>query len=310
MNKGILIIAQGKQRYIDMAINIAKSLEFSNPHIQRALVTDSVCKDLSNHYDFVIPIDPKKGIGFNQKMHMDEYSPFQCTLFIDVDCLVMKNIDFIFDKMKGCDLNVIGNKIHSGNFIGTTIEELKKHYSFEFLPSFNGGVYYFEKTEKSKQIFDFARNVFFDKYNELGLWLFSGKPGDEPAFSLALGVFGVSPIPDPDKITMYTPVGQKGVFEMDILKGHCKFLKHNEFVYPVIMHFGGGYPEAFHYKREIAKLGFYLKSKLPKQICSFLINLIFNSAYAIYVFCYRIAKSLLRREKFKLYPILPMFPFE
>ena len=222
--KGILIIAQGKQSYIDMAYGIAMSIRLTNPHIQLALVTDSTDEGLKKYYHHLIPINPEWGIGFSQKMRMYEYSPFRRTMFIDVDCLVIQNIDFLWQLFDGHDMSVMGKKKYSGQYIGTSIESLKLHYQFDYLPSFNGGVYFFWKSELAEKIFSLALDIFKNRYDELNLVRFNGSAGDEPAMAIAMGVYGVVPVDDQKK-GMYTPVGQNGVFKMDALKGYCEFYK-------------------------------------------------------------------------------------
>lgn len=307
--KGILIIAQGKQRYIDMAFTIAMSIKLTNPDLQLALVTDSSDDGLKKYYHYIIPIDPAYGIGFSQKMRMYQYSPFQKTMFIDVDCMIIKDINFLWEMFNGHEMSVMGKKKKSGPYIGTTIEALKNFYDFDYLPSFNGGVYYFEKSKQAERIFELAITIFEKKYDELKLWKFDGKPGDEPAMAIAMGVYGVSPVDD-NKNGMYTPVGQSGVFKMDALQGVCEFYKNGEKVTPAIMHFGGGYPEAFHYRREQAKIKLVYHYKLPKPLASFFVNACYNPVYIAYVFVYRLLKSVLKRQKLKLTPVMPMFRFE
>lgn len=307
--RGILIIAQGKERYIYMAKQIAISLKLSNPDIPRALVTDSSNEDLKKYYDVIIPINKNLGFGFSQKIYMYDYSPFNKTMFIDVDCLVINKIDWIFDRFNTHPVSVLGKKIYSGALIGTTVETLKEKIGIDYLPTFNGGVYYFEKGEKASNVYKEAIDIFFNKYDELNLWKFSGKPGDEPAMSIALAIHKMQPVPDEGK-GMYTPVGQKGVFKMDALKGICEFYKHGEKVTPAIMHFGGGYPEAFHYRRETTKLRWVYYYKTPRAFTSFIVNAIYNPPYIVYVFLYRVIKKILKGGKLKFTPIMPMFRFE
>ncbi|HET6226843.1 MAG TPA: hypothetical protein VFF27_11230 [Bacteroidia bacterium] len=307
--KGILIIAQGKQRYINMAYTIAMSIKLSNPETSLALVTDSTDPELKKYYHHIIPIDPAFGTGFSQKIQMYTYSPFKKTMYIDVDCMVIQPIDFLWKLFDKHQVSVIGKKIFSGTFIGTTIEALKQHYSFDYLPTFNGGVYYFEKSDLASKVFKLAQEIFYQKYDTLNLWKFNGQPGDEPAMAIAMGVFQIQPVEDNRK-GMYTPVGQTGIFKMDALSGYCEFYKHGEKVMPAIMHFGGGYPEAFHYQREQVKIKLVYNYKLPKKLVSAFINTCYNSVYALYVFGYRLVKSFFKKTKFKLTPVLPMFKFE
>ena len=127
--------------------------------------------------------------------------------------------------------------------------------------------------------------------------------------AIAMSVFAVEPIDDLG-MAMKTPVGQKGVFKMDALKGICEFYKHGEKVTPAIMHFGGGYPEAFHYKRETTKLRWVYHYKIPRAVTSCVVNAIYNPPYIVYVFLYRVIKKILKGGELKFTPIMPMFRFE
>jgi hypothetical protein len=308
-DRGIMVIAQGASRYICMAKNIAMSLQLSNPGIPRVLVTDSQDPDLLAYYNAVLPADPEFGVGFSQKIHADKYSPFQRTILIDVDCLVIRDISWLFERFEGKPVSVIGRKVMSGPSIGSTVEKLREQAGVQYLLSFNGGVYYFEKRPDAQDVFNEARRIFSNEYDALGLVKFNGRPGDEPVMSVAMGKFGMEPIDD-DWHGMYTPVGQSGVFRMDALKGYCEFYKYGQLVKPAIMHFGGGYPEAFHYRRERMKILIKYRCGLPGWLISGMVNLIYNPPYIVFVFFYRLLKTAMGKSRFKLSPIMPMFRFE
>src|ERR1700749_1001205 len=111
MERGILTIAQGKKQYIDLAKSLAISLNIHNPGLKKALVTDSDDPELKELYDMVIMADNSIGIGFLQKLYIRDYTPFDETLFIDVDCLCVKSIDFLWGPFNKCDVSVIGRKV-------------------------------------------------------------------------------------------------------------------------------------------------------------------------------------------------------
>ncbi|HET8964388.1 MAG TPA: hypothetical protein VFM99_10835, partial [Chitinophagales bacterium] len=206
------------------------------------------------------------------------------------------------------NVSVIGRKVFEGKLFGAEIKEVKKKLHLNYMISFNGGVYYFKNTEKTKEIFNKAKEL-IDQYSLLGIELMRGEKNEEPLFSIAMSISNEAPVDDQGE-GMYTPMGQAGVFKMDSLKGQCEFYKHGRKVSPAIMHFGGGYPEAFHYRREVCKIKLVYKYRLPKLPVSLIVNLIFNPAYTCYVFVYRILKFLLKGTKLKFKPLMPMFRFE
>jgi len=306
--KGVLTIAQGKKQYIDLAKNLAISLSLHNPGLKRALVTDSDDPELRLLYDIVIPADNSIGIGFLQKLYIRDYTPFDETLFIDVDCLCVRNIDFLWAPFANCDVSVIGRKIFEGQQFGFSLAEIQNSLGLKYVISFNGGVYYFKRNEKAKEIFDTAKDIVAN-YDAYKIVKVRGEIADEPLMSLAMGLYDQEPIDDHGK-GMYTPVGQSGKFTMDVLRGYCEFIKNGRVVKPAIMHFGFGHTQAFHYRRETMKLRLVYYFHFPKLISSILVNFLYNPPYIIYVFVYRLVKMILKRAKFKLFPLMPMFRFE
>jgi hypothetical protein len=308
MDRGVLTIAQGKKQYIDLAKNLAISLSIHNPGLKKALVTDSDDPELRELYDVVIPADNSIGIGFLQKLYIRDYTPFEETLFIDVDCLCVRSINFLWEPFAKCDVSVIGRKIFEGEQFGFSLSDIKERLGLKYVISFNGGVYYFKKNQTAKTIFDTSKDI-VKNYQNYNLVKVRGEIADEPLMSLAMGLHDQEPINDHGK-GMYTPVGQSGQFKMDVLKGYCEFVKTGRGVSPAIMHFGFGHTRAFHYRREAMKLRLVHYYHFPKQIASVLVNVTYNPPYVIYVFFYRLSKAILKGAKFKLFPLMPMFRFE
>ncbi|MBX7093193.1 MAG: hypothetical protein K1X56_00605 [Flavobacteriales bacterium] len=307
-NRGIITLAQGKQRYIDMAVNLAKSIRLNSPGLPIAVITDRPEAEMKKWFDYVVPVNPRHGLGLVQKVYLYDYSPFSETIFIDSDCLVVNDFSFLWDLFQGNDVSAIGEKLIDGNWAGMSVTETCDRLKLPYIVQLNGGVYYFKKNDTAAAVFSNAQKL-IEAYDTIGIARLRGQVNEEPLMSLSMAQFGLSPINDNGK-GMRTPVGQKGVFRMDILKGYCSFLKHNIKVEPVIMHFGGGYPEAFHYRREVLKMKIYLATRIPKFIISAFVNGFANSFYAMYVFAYRCLKFIMGKSKFKMSPLLPMFKFE
>ncbi|MEJ8801769.1 hypothetical protein [Pontibacter sp. H249] len=308
MTRGIITIATGNKRYLEMAKNLAKSLTLNMPSVSKAVITDSIDHEFHSYYDFVIPVDKGKGNGIIQKLYIYDYSPFDETIFIDVDCLVVREFNFLWTLFQNEDVSVIGRKVFSGKIWGSTIENFKAKLNIEYLLSFNGGVYYFKKNKIAEQVFNKAKTL-VTSYDELGIDRHRGGINEEPLMSLAMGIFRMNSIDD-ERLGMYTPVNLKGTINIDVLKGKCEFVKGDTLVSPAIMHFGGGYPEAFHYRRESRKIDLVYQFKLNRSFTSSLVNIIYNSLYVPYVFIYRLIKCLIKGEKMKLKPLIPTFRFE
>jgi len=251
LSQGIMTIAHGAQKYVDMAKALGLSLKRTNPDVPRALVTDSKDPELLALYDIHIPHRPEFGNGLRQKLYLDVYTPFRHTLFIDSDCLVIKDVSHIWKLFAGHSVGVVGSAVTEGYWFGNIAEMLKTIGAKE-LPKFNGGIYYIEKGEKSQQVCEVARDVLAN-YEAYGCKPLKGGPNDEVAYALAMGKVGVPAVQDAGN-TMRTPIGIRGWFGVDSLSGYCRFVKRGVVVEPAIVHFAGRYAHSAFYFREVEKL--------------------------------------------------------
>jgi hypothetical protein len=302
---GIITIALGEKRYIEMSKMLALSLLHTNPNIKRAIVSDAGEAEFTGLYDYYIPCDARFGSGLNQKLYVDKYSPFEETLFVDSDCLVFDQLDDMIDLCRRHVFVVFGGQINSGEWY-MDVSGMCKKFNLKSIPLFNGGTYYFNNLSLATKIYDEARKLKKD-YLALGFKEFRGSINEEPLIAVAMAINGVEAVED-DGIGMRTPIGINGPLEVDVLNKKCGFKKEGLDVRPAIIHFAGSHADAFHYKRETAKLK--LAQKLPllnKKLCSFIVNLYFNVPYGSLVFCKRLIKIVLRRERFDFRNKLPVF---
>ena len=104
MDKGILLIALGKH-YNKLAYNMAKSIKrFSD--IPIAVITDDKEEFLLDAFDIII--EPKlhdylEGYAFNPfkfKTYIYDYTPFEHTIYLDVDGIALKDLTPLLEKLK------------------------------------------------------------------------------------------------------------------------------------------------------------------------------------------------------------------
>jgi hypothetical protein len=306
--RGIITIGTGAQKYIDMAVYLAMSCRLNSPGIPLALITDSEDPLLSDYFDIIIPANPDYPKGIVHKIFMSDYSPFEETLFIDGDCMVLRDLSIMFNWFQNANVSAFGKPKKSGNFFGLDFNTISERTGIEWIGAINGGVYYFKKNEKAKKVFDKAKDL-WKRYDEIGFARLRGSFNEEGLMAVAMASEKELPYDDQGN-GMRTPIGQTGQFKMDVLKGTCTFYKNNELVSPAIMHFGGDCMQTFFYKREVRKLKMTGKGSLSKPVISFFVNIIYNIPYIIFVFVYRVTKTIVRGTKFKLKPAMPMYRFE
>jgi hypothetical protein len=281
MNKGILTIAYGGYIYIRRAKALARSLRIYGIDVFLAIVTDCNNSDFDKLYDIVIPLNPKYGEGYEQKLYLDQYSPFTQTLYLDSDCLVVKNIDFVWEAFSQSSFGVVGSLKTQGSAFSGSIPDISKiinNFDLEHLPIFNGCCYFFKQDEQAHKIFNEAR-ILIRQYDELGLSLLNNKINDEPIFSIVLGLNTIKPIADPNGYIVRTAAQDMRWLEIDVLQGICKFYHKNKLQEPVIVHLCCDF-SLFKYARERFKL--LLFEKFPavrKTMISTFCNLIFSFLY-------------------------------
>lgn len=74
-SRGVLTMAFGPARYIEMAKTLGRSLQLHSPDTPRAVVTDSSDRELAHLFTSVVPLRPERGSGVAQKLALYEYSP-------------------------------------------------------------------------------------------------------------------------------------------------------------------------------------------------------------------------------------------
>ncbi|MGZ3945441.1 MAG: hypothetical protein ACXVJB_10890 [Mucilaginibacter sp.] len=302
---GIITIAHGEKRYIEMAKMLALSLKLTNQDIKRAVISDAPQDEFRDLFDTFIPYNPDYGKGLSQKLYLDQYSPFDETLFIDSDCLVVDSLDHTLELCRNHSFAVFGDQITSGDWYMDVVV-MCKQFNLSSIPLFNGGTYYFKKTGITAKIYEQARKM-HENYSALGFHDFRGSINEEPLIAVAMAVNNVEAVDDKGA-GMRTPIGLIGPLEIDVLNRKCAFNKEGVQVQPAIVHFSGSFSIAFHYKREVSKLK--LIRTLPflnKKLASFLVNTFYDVPYACFVFSKRILKSIFRKEKFDYGNALPVF---
>ncbi len=310
---GVLTIATGSKRFVKMAVFLAISIRRTNPNWPIALLTDSKDEYLNEFFDHIIPFSEDMPAGFTHKLFMYDYSPFEETLFIDSDSLVINDLTPFFAMMKVSDVSAQGFKFTDREWAGVHAKDIIDKTGTKYLLMHNGGVYYFKKSKKAYEVFRKAKNL-LNEYEHLGFYKLRGKTAHEPLMSTAMSLNDMNAFDDQCR-GMRTFVDISSSLEINVLKGKCEFYEfigtNRRKVNPIIIHFSGAHADWFHYKRETAKLAISEKFKwMPDGFISTVVNALYNPPYILFIFCYRMMKFLLRREKFKIFPLTPTLRYK
>jgi hypothetical protein len=275
-SRAVLTIATGKKAFVDMAVNLARSFLWwhRQSDIQFQLVTDQkhlIPSDIIGLIQIIEINEGELGEGFSTKLYLDKLAGDGQTLFIDSDCLVFGNLDWVFERFKNHSVSVVGGYISNGEWFGN-IASICKQFNVPHIPKFNGGIYYLEKNEISTAVYQTAREL-EKKYDEIGFVRLRNKPNDEVLMALAMQLHKQQPILDVGMI-LSDPQACPGGYKIDVINGSCLLINppaphklHQswypfEKVSPVIFHFLGYYTEHYPYKMN----AFLLKKAIDNKL--------------------------------------------
>jgi len=193
MTSGILLITHGKPAYWDEAVTLAKSLRLRSPSVPLAIASDlSVSEAIwrSAGFDAYVPWDFRACGGVSFKMHLDRIKPFRdATLFIDSDTICYRDISSVFEEFSSREFVALGKTLPACHWFEATA--IRREFSCDTFPFFCGDFYLFRPSATASRIFDTARDI-AGRHKSVGIKSISAWCNDEPAFSLAMAIAGVS----------------------------------------------------------------------------------------------------------------------
>jgi hypothetical protein len=222
MKRVIYTFATGDRVYKTMAKGLALSLDLYDSKTPRLLMTDGNDPDLCELYHEVIPPSEKYPHWFSKLAALD-MTDADAVMFIDGDCLAVRNVDELFDKLQGSHFAVQGEWVEETNWYGDFAGARAKE-GVTKSPTFSGGWLYYERTEEAKRLIAKIME-YADRYDELGLKRNGGKVVDEVCISLAMAKTGIG-VAFPNSADFSVSTWYKmGRVHLDVLKGECTFIE-------------------------------------------------------------------------------------
>jgi len=264
--QGYITIATSAEKFMDYAVNLRLSCLFNDSRRKFAVVTDEPGmeiinkKNISRYFDHIILYKGRYS-GLLTKLDLFGLSPFDEAFFIDSDSLMMKNPERAWRLVSGKNFVIQGKDGHfEGKWAGRTEEETKNAFGIGYVPRYNGGFVYFDKSDKAGQVFDTA-NKLVSKFKELGFYKVHEMPDEEPIISAAVAKCGLRPVPDSSNI-MFSPIDKGRLFYMSVPGRMIIFRKHGKWVSPVILHCCAELRDSKHYARATRQLQRFVGEKL------------------------------------------------
>jgi len=217
---GIVLLALGHSLYGKLAVNLAVGLKKVQPDIKIALVhTNSAVLELDEAqkflFDFKIicPLEYAM-IGTDTcyvkpKLFLDKLTPFQETLFLDVDMVwsPYRKPSEVFKEYQGLIFTMANRgraKGAAGHSDWVDMGLMKQNFDMDEWIDLSSEWIYFKQNEKTAELFEKAREVYDDP--KLICKQFAGGKPDEPAFCIAMFKTGIFPHATPYYPTYWEPV--------------------------------------------------------------------------------------------------------
>jgi hypothetical protein len=209
--RGYLTLATGSRGFLEMAVDMTLSLR-EHTELPVALAADDglaavAGRDYRAVFDDVTTV-PERFLGSRmRKFGTAEASPFDETMFVDADCIVLGPLDHLFAPLAEHDMAMLGEQLGPDadeNHHGFSTRSLMRRFGLQRYLKTNSGIFCF-RTEPAREIMEECRRCFLEEARPrlawsilLGRWL-----GDEIAFGIVGGrrELGTLPLPHP----MYWP---------------------------------------------------------------------------------------------------------
>ena len=255
MTRGYLLLAQKRAAYVRMALNLAMSLKDAGTEYPVCLLTDDTGRlddfPVADLFDQVIYLERADNQPFYTKTRLNHYSPFEQTLYIDVDSLCLKNPDPLFDLNFGF-CSQITRSGNMGTDRGSWADPVKvfQHHKIPAVRvwhELNTSIMIFDREQESRDVFAIAEELYAARHYP-GWKGTVGFYPDELAFNAACALMALEPAISPkEPILFIRPSGKIPDFRK---------LPPERFFMSLYGDYGTCHPHAWrHYNQEAIRLG-------------------------------------------------------
>lgn len=236
MKRVVLTVGRGKPKYAEMALGLGRSLSLIGDDVPRAVVTDLAGFPWERHFQQVLaPAGPRSALD---KLFGLELTDADAVLAIDSDCLAFRRLEPVFDYLQGKEFAIVGHTRSEGEWHGADVREVCRMLQVDRIPSFNGGLIYYERTPKAIALIEEMKRV-EREFDTTGFERFRGGASEEVCVLLAMMKLGFGEVVPDETDFMNTAVGLVGKLTMDVMRNECHFVcrRHEvRFVRPYVFH--------------------------------------------------------------------------
>jgi hypothetical protein len=205
-SRGYLTLAARDPLYLEMAVDMALSLRH-HTELPIALAADEALGALAQTryqrvFDFVTLIPQRFRQGRALKYGVAEASPFEETMFVDADCIVLASMDDRFASLAHHDMAMTGEMLTPADdrrHHGFATRSLIRRFGLERYLKTNSGLFCFRRSA-ALQIMEECRACHVEEIVPRLKWsvVFGKWLGDELALGVVGGRRGLGTLPKPD----------------------------------------------------------------------------------------------------------------
>jgi hypothetical protein len=187
MKTGVLLIATGHKNYFRMAEVLAASIRVNDPSIKICIATDGKHLVDMSLFDQFVQIDEKYLTEpIKAKVFMNKITPFEETLFLDVDQVMIwkRSLQSIFEECKNLDWTM-SNSGKAGGSVWANLQEVLDLYGPGDMWNFHSELFYFKNTLATRTFFGAAQKAYKDNKVKSATVFAGGHMADELAFQIA-----------------------------------------------------------------------------------------------------------------------------
>ena len=157
-----------------------------------ALIADRHNEYTAEFDDVVILQNPAH--SWMDKLSLLEFCPYEENIFIDADCLVYQDINFLWELFNDADdFSCFGSALPLESEDGWFKKDVQKRYPIHFITHLHGMLYFIRKTKEISRMNEWCKRIIAD-YNAVSFKAFNDVLADEPVFALAMAIMNFKPI--------------------------------------------------------------------------------------------------------------------
>lgn len=164
--RGIVVLAQNSNDndYVTQACLLAMSLKYTNPNTKISIITnDEIDNDYKKLFDKTIPIpfnDDAENSDWKIENRWKIYhaSPYDQTIVMDTDMLVLQNIDTWWDFLSKYKMFFV-SKVYNYRSNEVDSDFYRKAFTANDLPNLYTGFHYFEKCNFAQEFYKWMETI-------------------------------------------------------------------------------------------------------------------------------------------------------